>query len=345
VALAAALPGAAARRSAGPRPSLGPSLIPAWGAAGAMLALFVAGQLMFPPKTIQATKPTLAQTIDMSAAADPEEGRDDQTDLSPTAQTHVVNRVVDDDEADSQPAVTAADDDENAAASTANDREASKTEDRRPIADAPQLKREMTFLDGKVRINVYDEAVLGSPEAKYVVVELMDYTCPHCRKMHPHIREAMERYGDQLAIVIMPVPLELECNKRVTATDPLHRGACKLARLALAVAKIDPGAFIDYHNFLLSDEEKPPTSSQAVVRAFHLVPREQLSKLTSSPSLNSRIEKYQNLFQTLAAQHTSKETTFGLPVQIVGDTVLTGGTMTSEEMFEAWEKELGIKPL
>ena len=98
----------------------------------------------------------------------------------------------------------------------------------------------MTFLDGKIKLNVYDEAVLGSPEAKYVVVELMDYTCPHCRKMHALVQQALERYGDQLAVVIMPIPLELECNPMVTSTDPMHRGACKISRLALGGGQSGP---------------------------------------------------------------------------------------------------------
>ena len=204
----------------------------------------------------------------------------------------------------------------------------------------------MKFLDGKIRLNVYDEAVLGSPEAKYVVVEMMDYTCPHCRKMHAHIREAMERYGDQLAIVIMPVPLELECNKLVSVTDPMHRGACKMARLALAVAKIDPASS---STFTIScwpmKKRRRPPRRRSFAR-FDLVDRKELSKLTSSPSIDARIQKYHNRFsRPLLAQHIGKTTTFGLPVQIVGDTVLTGGDMTSEEMFEAWEKALGIKPL
>ncbi len=53
---------------------------------------------------------------------------------------------------------------------------------------APKLSREVSFLNGKMRLDMYQEAVIGSPTAKYVVVEIMDYTCPHCRKMHAHLR-------------------------------------------------------------------------------------------------------------------------------------------------------------
>jgi protein-disulfide isomerase len=191
---------------------------------------------------------------------------------------------------------------------------------------------------------MYKEAVLGSPNAEFVVIEMMDYTCPHCRKMHTHIREAMERYGDQLAVVIMPVPLELTCNKLVAATDPLHRGACKIARTSLAVAEVDPSRFIDFHNFLLENEEKAPTAAQAVVRAFRLVDRRELTQRGSSKEIDARIQKNIQLYSALANERRPGNPTFGLPVQILGDTVLSGGDMTTEEMFDAWEKAIDIKP-
>ncbi|MGD9635622.1 MAG: hypothetical protein AB7U97_20235, partial [Pirellulales bacterium] len=152
-----------------------------------------------------------------------------------------------------------------------------------------------------------------------------------------------ERYGDQLAVVILPMPLELECNKMMTETDPMHRGSCKISKTALAVAKADPRKFLDFHNFLLADEKNPPSSSQAVMRAFRAVDRTKLAKASRDKELDERIQRYIRLFTALSKEHHGKDT-FGLPVQIVGDTVLTGGDMTSDEMFEAWEKAIDIKP-
>jgi hypothetical protein len=212
-----------------------------------------------------------------------------------------------------------------------------------PLADdAPKLSRELTFLGGKLKLDTYKEPVLGLPDAKYVAVEMMDYTCPHCRKMHAHILEAMDRYGDQLAVIILPMPLELECNKLVPATDPIHRGSCKISRTVLALAEVDPSKFLDFHNFLLAEEEEPPTSSQAVFRAFGLVDPKELGRVGRTKEIDDRIQQNIRLFSALSAQHRGDKT-FGLPVQILGDTVLTG-KLTSEEMFAAWEKALGMKP-
>jgi hypothetical protein len=340
VAIVATIPGA--RRPVGPRLAEGPSLLAAGPIAGVLLALLIVVQVMFPAKMFEATKPELADTIDMTAAAESIAAESDR--LSPTAQPHVVNRLTDDDSATGDEPATS--DAEPVASRDGNGdgTEQTAATEEEPADKAPELSREVTYLKGKVRLDAYQEAILGSPDAKYVVVELMDYTCPHCRKMHAHILEAIERYGDQLAVVILPMPLELECNKLVPATDPLHRGACKISRTALAVAEIDPGKFVDFHYFLLAEEERSPTAAQAVVRAFRLVDRKELSRLGHSKEIEDRIQKNIRLYSALSAQHRG-EKSFGLPVQIFGDTVLTGGEITSEEMFEAWEKALGIKPL
>jgi uncharacterized membrane protein len=334
-AVTAAIPGA--RRTAGPRSAERPFLAAAAPIAAIAVAGLIAVQVMFPTKMYQVSTPDLAATVDMTAAADTADQAED--DLSPRAREHVVNRVSDDTAGDT---------------TDASDEQAPRRDDEVQLAsaeeevekdDAPELSREVTFLKGRLKIDMYDEAVLGSPDAEHVVLEMMDYTCPHCRKMHEHIRDARYRYGDQLAVVILPMPLELECNKKLNATDPIHRGSCKISRTALAVAKADPRKFIDFHNFLLQDEEKPPTSSQAVMRAYQIVGSKKYSEVARSKEFDERIQRYIRLFSALTAQERGKRESFGLPVQIVGDTVLSGGDMTDDEMFEAWEKAIDIKPL
>lgn len=325
-----AIPGA--RRSGGARPSERPFVGVAAGVATGLVAAMIAIQWLFPTRTFETSQPNLAATIDMTAAADSSDSTPGE--LSPDAEAHVVNRPTDE---------PAGDDEHTSildAPAETTDEETASADD---VADgAPKLSREVTFLDGKVKLDMYQEAVLGSPDAEFVVIEMMDYTCPHCRKMHAHIREAMERYGDQLAVVILPVPLELGCNKLVAATDPLHRGACKIAKTSLAVADVDPGKFIDFHNFLLANEENPPTASQAVTRAFRLVDRKELVKRGGSKEIDDRIQKNIQLYSTLSAERRG-DATFGLPVQIIGDTVIGGGDMTSEELFELWEKAIDIR--
>lgn len=329
------MPGA--RRTAGPRPAERPLFLAAAPVAVIGILALVGVQVLFPTKMYQVSTPDLAAMVDMTAADD---AAAEDGDLSPSAHEHVVNRFPDDDAAREIEADSA----DNRALRRDDDVELASAEDETPAEEeAPKLSREVTFLKGRMKIDMYNEAVLGSPDAEFVVAELMDYTCPHCRKMHEKLREARDRYGDQLAIVILPMPLELECNKLLNSTDPLHRGSCKISKTALAVAKADPQKFLDFHNFLLKDEERPPTSSQVVTHAYRVVNRSKFAQVSRDKDLDERIQRYIRLYSALSNQHRGKDS-FGLPVQIVGDTVLSGGEMTADEMFEAWEKAIGIKP-
>jgi uncharacterized membrane protein len=354
VALAGSLPGAPRKTSGYANPFAGPMLsLASIGAVVGLVAL-VGGQVMFPPKTYDVSTVTLDDPISLSS----------NTNGSSAAQTHVVHRLPTDEAADGSPAgddvaledasdETAAshptDDSNNGAAADEADA-ASDTVDDPPatkpaaVKDSPNAKREVTFLGGKLTVDMYSEAVIGSREAPYVVLELIDYTCPHCRQMHDNMKRAMRRYGDELAVVVMPVPLELECNRRLPKTDPMHRGSCRLARLAISVAQLRPSVFADFQNFLMRDEKNPPQYGTALIRGFSLVNRDKLRDVLNSKEIENRIQNYVNLYANLSARQKTKEKPFGLPVQIVGDKVLTGKFDTPEEMYDAWEEAIGIRP-
>ena len=213
------------------------------------LGILIAGQLIFRPPMI-VSQPKLDQPMDMTNSVASSTPGDAAAITSPTAETHVVNRIpADEGVAESAPkadkSVDSGDHDNDSKSkddSVAANHAATKTPAKSVAAksDAPALSRKVTFLDGKLTIDMYEQAVLGSPTAPHVVIEMVDYACPHCRAMHQTVERAVERYGDQLAIVIMPMPLELECNKQMDKTEPAHFGACKLARLAIGVSEVDP---------------------------------------------------------------------------------------------------------
>jgi len=359
VALAGALSSVPRRSTQLPNPFAGPSLSVASIGAVVGLILLVGGQVMFPPKTYDVSTVTLDDPIEISSTSNAPNGSG--ADLSPDAQPHVAHRFPADDPptADENETNESSDAAANGAPVDAEDASlddadvadvADVAEDSSPAADStpadapPAATRKVSFLGGKLTVDLYAEAVLGSRDAPYVILELLDYTCPHCRKMHENIKLAERRYGDQLAIVVMPVPLELECNRRLPKTDPMHRDACRLARLAISVAQVDPSVFADFQNFLMRDEDNPPQYGTAVVRAFRLVNRDKLRELTKSDEIENRIQKYINLYANLAARQKSSDKPFGLPVQIVGDKVFTGKFDSPEEMFEAWEAEIDLRP-
>jgi len=366
-ALAAAMPMSAPRVSAAPpQTAVGPSLAWAWSGAGVVLALLIGGQLLSPADTYEIKPVTLDETIDMSQS--PSITAVAQSTPSDTAQTHVVRRVPTEDTATAEP--TAADSEPTsesaepriedsqvkpasaeeevesatptvpalaASVPTPKAEEPPKDTATPAVQEAPRPERKVSFLNDSLTIDMYDHAVLGSPDAEYVVVELMDYTCPHCRESHEVIKKAQRKYGDKLAIVIMPVPLEGDCNKYIQVSNASHKGSCKLASLALSVWTLKPTAFPRFHEWLLADKDQVPAVNKAIIQAFKIVDGKQLRGLSESGEIDARIARDVELYAKLNKKYKN----LGLPVQIVGDKILSG-KLGADKMSRTWEKELGV---
>jgi len=103
------------------------------------------------------------------------------------------------------------------AAKTASDKAASdKDVKKAPEAKTAAKKRRIvTVGGGQVSLDIRHWPLLGKPDAKYVFVEMFDYTCPYCRATHQAVRGAIEHLGDDLAIIALPVPLDSACNRTV----------------------------------------------------------------------------------------------------------------------------------
>src|SRR5262249_35359422 len=151
-----------------------------------------------------------------------------------------------------------------------------KTADGSPLPAEPaepSRQRLVKFLNGKLTLDVYQHPIIGLPEAPHIVVEIVSYDCPHCRKMYATMQHTLGRYGEQVALLVMIVPLEKECNKLVTDPAGSHQGACTTARSALGIAKLNPSVFSTFHDFLMSSKDKPPAMGSIIPRAYVLADR------------------------------------------------------------------------
>jgi protein-disulfide isomerase len=202
----------------------------------------------------------------------------------------------------------------------------------------------VNFLGGKLTLDVYKHPLIGSPNAPHVMVEMVSYDCPHCRKMHATIEKGLARYRDQLAIIVLPIPFEKGCNKLMTTDAGSHPGACVTARLAVGIAEVRPPQFVKFHDWLMSgDEEKPPALAKALPKAYELAGRDRLRTYIRGEEVNKQIAQYVDLYSKLrGAPGASSD--FGLPVQILGDKVMSGSVEKEEDVFKAWEEHLGVKP-
>ncbi len=194
--------------------------------------------------------------------------------------------------------------------------------------------RQLVFKALPESIDVNAMPMMGSPQAPHVMIEMMDYTCDHCRQLHPHLYAAIQRYGDQLAVMIHHVPLSKKCNQHVRKDHPGKKNACDYAQLAIGVWKLVPEKFPEYHHWLL-ESEKIPNIARARLKALDLAGEAIL--------LDKRIKS--DISKRLAKQSmTLKGLNSGLPVLLFENGALRGVPDESQKLFDYLETTLGVEP-
>lgn len=148
---------------------------------------------------------------------------------------------------------------------------------------------------GSIKLDVKQWPLCGNPDAKYVFVEMFDYSCPHCRRTHQQaIKPAQQRFGDQLAVLALPLPLNTNCNNQITQTGPKFLESCEIAKLAVAVWRIDPEKFTEFHNWMFEGEAK--TYAEAKAKAESLVDTEKLNREFNSNVVSGYVAKHVEIY-------------------------------------------------
>jgi len=227
---------------------------------------------------------------------------------------------------------------EREAGSTEGTEGTEETEGTEPVAtrsDATKPKRTLSLLNNKLRIDILEHPHLGEPDGSAVIVELADYTCHQCRDLHRALTKMHAKYGDQLTVVVLPCPLKKSCNKAVIHEEAVHKFACDLARLSIAVWLDAPTRFPEFHDWLMTGPDAP-TADQALQRALQIVPVERLRERIAGRAVNDRIVNYTSLYGFLL----KNDNKLGLPLQFVGSAHAAGMPSDEQKMFQFWEKHL-----
>jgi uncharacterized membrane protein/protein-disulfide isomerase len=158
-------------------------------------------------------------------------------------------------------------------------------EDRRTIA-----------IQGNLRLDPRQWPLLGSAEARYIFVEMFDYACSHCRNTHRAIRGACDIMGEDLALIVLPVPLNTNCNNQITRTGASFMESCELSRLAVACWRVDPEKFQTFHHWMF-EGASCPSYAQAKARVDELVGREAIDEELRKETASKYIAKHVQLYQ------------------------------------------------
>lgn len=161
----------------------------------------------------------------------------------------------------------------------------------------PVFSRNWTLPISGVTLPVHEVPVLGDPAAPQLVLHFFDYTCKHCRAMHPLLMEVLDQSSNQVAVVSLPVPLEMDCNPLLKRPIPDHLGACGLARLGLAVWKAVPAKLREFDDWVFS-QPSVPAYSAAEAKALELAGEAALRRAQSAPEIDGWIRTALGIYET-----------------------------------------------
>jgi len=164
----------------------------------------------------------------------------------------------------------------------------------------PTKRRLITVGGGQVCLDIRQWPLVGKPDAKYVFVEMFDYTCPYCRATHQAVRGAIEHFGDDLAIIVLPVPLDAACNRTVAYTAAEHAEACEIARIAVAVWRVNRKQFPSFHSWLF-DPAYRPTAAEALQHAADLVGDKAIRDEMNRPHARNYVTKHVELYERVGS--------------------------------------------
>jgi hypothetical protein len=153
--------------------------------------------------------------------------------------------------------------------------------------------------------------------------------------MNQHLQVARQRFGDNLAILTLPVPLNSNCNSTVSVTKQQHFDACELGRLAVAVWRLDPDQFEDYHNWLFENPQ-PRSAGEARRKAEEMVGAEALRTELQKPIAGKFITQHVELYRRADAGT--------IPKLLFTHITIKGEMRSADELCNLLQRELKIAP-
>ncbi len=176
---------------------------------------------------------------------------------------------------------------------------------------------------------------LGRVDATHVLIKYFDYTCEACHEMHEYLDALMLKYPSQLALIVLPVPLERDCNLYMPVGLEDHANACKLARLSLRVWRAQPEAFAEFHQTLFECSKQPYEVAEAA--AYSLVDPDKMDAVDASwieSVLQQNIKDYAYLARDTPV----------MPKLLIKESVLLNGkTKDIDTLNILLEQELKLK--
>jgi len=182
----------------------------------------------------------------------------------------------------------------------------------------------------------------GNPDSEKRLVIFFDYTCSSCRRVHAYLDRAEERFGkDNYLLVMLPTPLNPDCNRHFKEEMSDHRNACLFASLGFALWAADREKFYEYDRWMIESGSAryPPDADAARAKAAELLGEDALAEALSDPQINESIERVCEIWNVFKAK-----TGVSMPKMLWANGTMTTGAAGSEfELFDMMQERLGLE--
>ena len=181
--------------------------------------------------------------------------------------------------------------------------------------------------------------LLGPANAPHRIGCLFDYTCHHCRDLHGFIRTAIDQFDGQLSCLMIPMPLDANCNAQFKRTNPNHVDACKYAKICLAVQQIAPAKYDAFDRWLFTNHKTTKPLANVREHAASLVGAAALNKAVASATVQQQLQQNIRAYE-LNSKNGKKSL---MPQTIIKDQVIFGPPPSDAALQSILKKILGLK--
>jgi protein-disulfide isomerase len=181
-------------------------------------------------------------------------------------------------------------------------REALEELERREVAAANKARSEALSTVADILFNSTRQVELGNPEGDVTLVEFFDYNCGYCKRAMADMEKLLAE-DDKLRVVLKEFPV-------------LGQGSVEAAQVAVAVSRVAPEKYLDFHRVLMGARGQANKASALAAATEAGLDAAKVEAALGEAEVNNTIEEVYMLANRLGLT--------GTPSYVVGDEVVMG---------------------
>ncbi|HWE02614.1 MAG TPA: vitamin K epoxide reductase family protein [Tepidisphaeraceae bacterium] len=195
-----------------------------------------------------------------------------------------------------------------------------------PQAPAIPIRRRVSLYSGRVELDMQEWPVLGAAAGDHVIAWLFDHTCAECHHEHRLLRRVLPMFGDDLAIIAVPVPMFPDCNPEAKGRYESQVQACAYARLSWALWLAAPNLYDQWDAFM-AESDVPQPFGLAMQKAASLADLGQFNIRSRDGHLDARLAMGVDVYRRCGVEK--------VPVLLLPRGIGRGHVQTAEKLYSA----------